>query len=73
MKACTQFQTSLTHSLTNRKLRVEMITEKLNAEMEIVGKIFTEVFKRRKVSIKMVSTILSDESVSNSYLNFTIF
>lgn len=45
---------SLTHSLTNRKLRVEMMTEKLNAEMETVRKIFTEVFKRRKVSKNFV-------------------
>jgi len=35
---------SLTHSLTNRKLRVEMLTEKPNAEMEIVRKIVTEIF-----------------------------
>jgi hypothetical protein len=64
---------SLTHSLTNRKLRPEMMTEKLNAELEIVRKIFIEVFKRKKVSIKMVPTILSDEPVSNSCLNFMIF
>jgi hypothetical protein len=32
--------------------------------MEIVRKIVTEVFKRRKASIKMVPTILSDEPVS---------
>jgi len=64
---------SLTQSLTNRKLRVEMMTEKTNAGMEIVRKIVTEVFKRRKVSIKMVPTILSDKPVSNSCLNFKTF
>jgi len=64
---------SLTYSLTNKKLRVQMMTEKLNAEIETVRKIFTEVFNRRKVSIKMVPTILSDKPVSNSSLNFMIF
>jgi len=69
----TTLPASLTQSLTNRKLRVEMMTEKPNAEMEIVRKIVTEVFKRRKVSINMVPTILSDKPVSNSCLNFMIF
>jgi hypothetical protein len=41
-----------------------MMTKKSNAEMETVRKIVTEVFKRRKASIKMVPTILSDEPVS---------
>lgn len=50
-----------------------MMTEKTNAGMEIVRKIVTEVFKRRKVSIKMVPTILSDKPVSNSCLNFKTF
>jgi len=41
-----------------------MTTEKSIAEMEIVRKIVTEVFKKRKASIKMVPTVLSDEPVS---------
>ena len=50
-----------------------MMTEKLNAETEIVRKIVTEVFKRREVATKMLPTILSEEPISNSCLKFTVF
>lgn len=60
-------------SFTNNKLRVKLMTEKLNTEMEIVRKTVTEVFKRREVATKMLQTILSEEPVSNSCLNFTVF
>jgi hypothetical protein len=41
-----------------------MMTEQSNAEMEIVRKIVTELFKSRKASIKMVPIVLFDEPVS---------
>jgi hypothetical protein len=63
----------LIHSLTIRKLSVEMMTEKLNTEVEIVRKIVTEDFKRMKVSIQMMPTNFSDEPVLNSCLNIIIF
>jgi hypothetical protein len=59
--------------LTIRKLGVEMMTKKLNAEVEIVRKIVTEDFKRMEVSTEMEPAILSDEPVSNSYLSVIIF